>query len=183
MEITIIRSRRKTLALQIAADGRVIARAPMRMPEAEIRRFCEEKRQWIESKRQQVLGERRQADEQGIFTAEELQRLTARTRSLVTQRAAYYAPLLGVTYARISVRRQHSRWGSCGTNGNLSFHCLLALMPSEVADYIVVHELCHRKQMNHSPAFWREVARILPNYGAARQWLKTEGRVLMRRLP
>ena len=183
MEITITRSRRKTLALQIKADGRVIVRAPMQMPESEIRRFCAEKRQWIESKQQQIRNEQHQAADRGIFTEEELTRMAARTLSLVTQRAAYYAPMIGVTYAQIAVRRQRTRWGSCAANGNLSFHCLLALMPPEAVDYIVVHELCHRRHMNHSPAFWQEVARILPDNAAARQWLKTEGRILIRRLP
>ena len=88
---------------------------------------------------------------------------------------------MGVTYGRITIRNQKTRWGSCSSKGNLNFNCLLMLTPPEVIDYVVVHELCHRKEMNHSKAFWDEVAHVLPDYEKARLWLKTEGDMIMRR--
>ena len=81
------------------------------------------------------------------------------------------------------MRRQRSKWGSCSSAGNLNFNCLLLLAPLEVLDYVVVHELCHRLEMNHSPRFWAEVRRVLPDYEAARGWLREEGGSLMARLP
>ena len=74
---------------------------------------------------------------------------------------------MGVTYGRISIRAAKTRWGSCSGEGNLNFHWKLILMPLEILDYVVVHELAHRKQMNHSPLFWAEVEKVLPDYKAA----------------
>ena len=82
---------------------------------------------------------------------------------------------MGVDYGRITIRNQKTRWGSCSAKGNLNFNCLLMLMPTEVIDYVVVHELCHLKEMNHSNAFWREVKQVLPDYRKQVKWLKDEG--------
>ena len=94
---------------------------------------------------------------------------------------AYFAKQIGATYGRITIRNQKTRWGSCSSKGNLNFNCLLMLAPSEVIDYVVVHELCHRKEMNHSKAFWSEVEKVLPDYKAHVKWLKDEGGNIMRR--
>ena len=96
---------------------------------------------------------------------------------------AYYAPIVGVSYGRITIRSQRSRWGSCSSNGNLNFNCLLMLVPPGVLDSVVVHELCHRKEMNHSPRFYAEVLRVLPDYRERDRWLKENGAMLMARLP
>jgi predicted metal-dependent hydrolase len=86
---------------------------------------------------------------------------------------------VGVDYRRITIRSQKTRWGSCSSSGNLNFNCLLLLAPPEVLDYVVVHELCHRKEMNHSPRFWAEVGRVLPDYKKRNKWLKENGSRLM----
>ena len=78
---------------------------------------------------------------------------------------------------------QRTRWGSCSSKGNLNFNCLLMLCPEDVRDYVVVHELCHRKELNHSPRFWAEVAKVLPGYAVQRKWLKESGGTIIRRLP
>ena len=83
---------------------------------------------------------------------------------------------------RISIRHPKGRWGSCNIKGNLSFNCLLMLAPPEVRDYVVVHELCHFLQMNHSPAFWAEVRRAFPGYEAPYNWLSENGRFLLERI-
>ena len=83
--------------------------------------------------------------------------------------------MVGVTVGRVTIRNQKTRWGSCSTKGNLNFNCLLMLCPEEVRDYVVVHELCHRKELNHSARFWAEVEKILPDYCIKRKWLKEHG--------
>ena len=82
---------------------------------------------------------------------------------------------MGVSYGSITVRDQKTRWGSCSAKGNLNFNWKLVLMPEEILEYVVVHELAHRLQMNHSTEFWDEVEKILPDYRKRRQWLKENG--------
>ena len=88
------------------------------------------------------------------LTAEELRALSDKAREVIAARVAYYAPRIGVTYGKITIRRQRTRWGSCSSRGGLSFNCLLMLAPPEALDSVVVHELCHRKEMNHSDRFY-----------------------------
>lgn len=171
----IIRSDRKTIAIQITPKGEVIVRCPRRMADADVQTFLEQKRAWI----QKQLSQCKPAEP---FSQAELNRFRQQTRSLVTQLAAHYAPIVGVDYGRITVRAQRTRWGSCSSKGKLNFNCLLALVPAQVADYIVVHELCHRREMNHSPRFWAEVEKVLPDYRSCEQWLKRHGRDLIARL-
>ena len=101
---------------------------------------------------------------------------------VVPGRVAHFASLVGVNYGRITIRNQRTHWGSCSSKGNLNFNCLLMLAPAEVLDYVVVHELCHRKEMNHSARFWTEVEKVIPDYKVHEKWLKTEGSRLMRRM-
>ena len=99
-------------------------------------------------------------------------------RQRITRRVEYFAPLVGVTYNRIFIKEQKTRWGSCSSLGNLNFNWKLILLDEELLDYVVVHELAHRKQMNHSPTFWVEVERVLPDYRERRRWLKNWGQTV-----
>lgn len=174
----VIRSSRKTIAIQITSAGEVLVRCPRRMKTENIRRFVESKTDWVEKHvRKQISVPKLPA-----FTDGEIEDLAQQALRVLPERAAYFAPLVGVTYGRITIRNQRTRWGSCSSEGNLNFNCLLMLTPAEVQDYVVVHELCHRKEMNHSAAFWAEVERVLPDYRAQRQWLKDNGVALIGRL-
>lgn len=183
MEYELIKSKRKTACIQIKADGRVIVRVPNRMPKKEIDRFISEKQDWIEMTRQEMLAKQAEKANQPKLTEKELKALTDQARMELTKCCEYYAPIIGVNYNRIAIRKQQTRWGSCSSKGNLNFNCLLMLAPEEVRDYVVVHELCHRKQMNHSPLFWALVENVLPNYKDLRKWLKQNGSDLMAKLP
>lgn len=174
----IIRSGRRTIAIEITSDGEVLVRCPRRMGTDAIYAFVQSKSQWIAGH----LEKRKVQPRVHALTGGELQDLVQKARELLACRVAYYAPLVGVTYGKVAVRRQRSLWGSCSDKGNLSFNCLLMLTPPEVADYIVVHELCHRKEMNHSAKFWAEVARVLPDYRERQVWLRENGPGLMKRL-
>ena len=178
MEYEIIRSRRKTLSVQVKGN-RITVRAPLRTSDAEIRRFLEEHRGWLEK---HILKAR--AAEQakvGIrkLTKEELNDLKKQAKKAIPERAAYWAPVIGVKYNRIAIRCQRTRWGSCSAKGNLNFNCLLMLTPPGVLDSIVVHELCHLKHMNHSKRFYAEVTKALPEYRERQKWLKEHGEALL----
>lgn len=96
-------------------------------------------------------------------------------KQVIEGRALYFAEMMGVTFGRITLRDQKTRWGSCSKEGNLNFNWRLLLMPPEYLDYVVVHELAHRKHMDHSREFWSEVERIYPRYRKLRKWLKDNG--------
>lgn len=119
----------------------------------------------------------------GRLTMEDIRSLAGEAMRVIPERVAYYAPLVGVTYGRITIRNQRSRWGSCSAKGNLNFNCLLMLAPPEVMDSVVVHELCHRKEMNHSSRFYALVRKAFPEYDRWHGWLKEHGSELIKRLP
>lgn len=172
-----IRSARKTIAIQITSAGEVVVRCPNRMRKADVQQFVESKRGWIErhlSKPRPVCPP---------FTAEELDALAKQARTALPIRVAEFASRMGISYGRITIRSQRTRWGSCSGKGNLNFNCLLMLVPAEVRDYVIVHELCHRKELNHSARFWAEVEQVLPDYQIQRRWLKDHGNELIGRLP
>ncbi len=177
--VELIRSRRRTMALQLKADGTVVVRAPIWVGTAQARRFVEEHRDWIEKQ----LEKRASAPQAEPLSETELKALKKQAREDLSRRAEHFAPLLGVRYERISIRCQRTKWGSCSSRGNLNFNCLLMLAPEAVRDYVVVHELCHRLEMNHSPRFWALVECVLPEYRESRAWLRKNGDALMARAP
>ena len=172
----VIRSNRRTISLQIKPDGAVLVRCPLRLPEREVVAFVESKRAWLEKHL------RRQGPVEKL-TPEQLLRLANQAKPDLAARVERLAPLVGVSWERITIRSQRTRWGSCSGKGNLNFNCLLMLAPEQVRDYVVVHELCHRREMNHSARFWALVEKILPNYTLSRKWLKDHGDSLIARLP
>ena len=178
----IIRSRRKTLGIQISGPDEVTVRAPLHMPEGEIRRILEQQRGWIESHLEKAarLAEVRNA--QPALTEQEIRTLANAATAAIPLKVRHWAGRIGVRYGRITIRNQRTRWGSCSTAGNLNFNCLLMLCPENVIDYVIVHELCHRKEMNHSPRFWDLVASVLPDYKASRKWLKEHGPAVLSRM-
>lgn len=173
----VIRSARRTLAVQITADGQVLVRSPYFVSNRQIANFVKSKEVWIEKHLQ------KEKEPVNKLTQGQQQALKNCAKREIPERVAYYASLLGVTYGRITIRHQKTRWGSCSAKGNLNFNCLLMLAPSRVLDYVVIHELCHRKEMNHSPAFWVLVERFCPDYRQSRKWLKENGVGLMARIP
>ncbi len=181
-DIKIIKSKRKTISLQIKPDGNIELRAPMQMKDVQIQEFVRRKSNWIEKHLLAVKEHQQQMSQIKLLTTEEIHDLANQALEVITKRVNYFAEIIGVTYGMITIRNQKSRWGSCSGKGNLNFNCLLMLAPMEVLDYVVVHELCHRKEMNHSPKFWAEVAQILPDYEKQKLWLKEHGEEIMIRM-
>ena len=96
-------------------------------------------------------------------------------RTVFTERVELYAQKYGFEYAKIRISSARTRWGSCSSKGTLSFTWRLVMAPLEIVDYVVVHELSHLREHNHSKAFWAQVAAILPDYKSRRKWLKVNG--------
>lgn len=182
-EYRLIRSQRKTVAIQITGEGEVLVRAPKRCSQAFIEQFLTEKQEWIKRQTQRVSSHREeirpmvQAVE--ALGEAELRFHRSRARALLLEKTQAYAALMGVSYGRVTVRQQKTRWGSCSRSGNLSFNWRLVFAPEAVMDYVVIHELCHRTQMNHSPKFWALVEEFMLDYKRHRDWLRMYGDALL----
>jgi len=176
---TLIRSQRKTISIHIKPNGDVEVRCPKRCSRREADAFVQSKRDWIE-KHLTAMAERPVLP---VLSPEEIRELANRAAEILPGRVHRFAQQMGISYGRITIRSQKTRWGSCSAKGNLNFNCLLMLMPQEVQDYVVIHELCHRKELNHSAAFWTEVETYCTDYRTHRKWLKDNGGSLIARLP
>ena len=182
LQLNIIYSSRKSIAIELKTDG-IIVRAPKGMSRRRINAFLLEKRGWIEKHLAKMQERKALIEAQQPFTMDEIKALADRALIVIPEKVKRYAAMVGVDYGRITIRNQRTRWGSCSSKGNLNFNCLLMLFPDEVIDYVVVHELCHRKHMNHSAEFYAEVERVFPEYRRCRKWLKENGGVYLSRLP
>lgn len=179
-EVRVVRSWRRSISLQVTPAGEVVVRVPRGTGTAAIERVLAERAAWLEKHMQQQRAQARQAAETAL-TPQDLAALSELAKQALPPLVREYAARMGVNYGKISVRCQRTLWGSCNREGNLSFNCLLLLAPKEVQTYVVVHELAHRRHMDHSPAFWSEVARVLPDYAASRRWLRENGGLLLQR--
>lgn len=166
------RSKRKTLMIQMTDSVQLLVKAPIEMSEREIYRFLKQKTFWIYKRAKQV---REKKDTRVLRTEKELIALKEQARMVLTAKTDEYAKQIGVAYTKIRIGNQKTRWGSCSSRGTISYNWRLIMMPEAIMDYVVVHELCHLKEMNHSVRFWKLVASILPDYQECREWLKKNG--------
>ncbi len=177
--VNVVYSSRKSLGLEIREGGREPARVPLRTSNIQVRNFIQQRSPWIVEKwfiMNQREEEKRNRPQPDYVKDPGLERsYREQAARILGERTAYFAQLMGVTYGKITIRAAKTRWGSCSAKGNLNFHWKLVLMPPEVLDYVIVHELAHRREMNHSPRFWAEVEHVLPDYRERRRWLKENG--------
>ena len=181
-EYEIIYSSRKTIAVQVTRDGRVLVRSPRNCSAGYIDSFVSKNESWV-LKHLALAEERKELDggpppSAPPLSAKDRSRYIEIARDIFTRKTEYYARIMGVSFGRISIREQKTRWGSCSSKGNLNFNWRLILAPEEVLDYVVVHELAHRREMNHSKAFYAIVESVLPDYRRAQKWLKDNGQSL-----
>jgi len=174
IEYKVIRSNRKTVAIQVDREG-VVVRAPHYIRDKEIDEIIEKKRIWIEKHRAAFLNQENSTVNFAPLSQEQVRELTEKACKVIPQKVRCYAAKIGVDYGRVTIRSQRTRWGSCSSKGNLNFNCLLMLLPDEIIDSVVVHELCHRKRMNHSAKFYAEVEKHFPEYKKCSEWLKENG--------
>jgi len=173
MKYTLIRSSRKTIAIHIKTGGEVEVRAPLRCPVREIELFVQAKHAWIAQKQQLIVA--REAARPQLSPEIETQ-CRARAKEHLSARVAYFSNIMDVAPTQVKINGAKSRWGSCSSKGNLNFSWRLMLAGEDVIDYVVVHELAHLREMNHSPRFWAIVAEVLPNY----KYLKAQLKLLPR---
>lgn len=184
MNTEIIKSRRRTIELQICTDGHIRVRAPFYMTDTEITDFLNKKTNWIDKHRTRMKERQQMKAQKPVrrLNPQDIRALADQAMQIIPDKVRFYAEKIGVDYGRVTIRNQKTRWGSCSAKGNLNFNCLLMLTPEDVLDYVVIHELCHRKEMNHSPRFWSEVAKIMPDYKNSKIWLKENGNDIIRRM-
>lgn len=206
---TLIRSKRKTICIQINREAEVIVRAPKRVPAATIEQFLREKEVWITGKRAEMLRLKQSREDFDIQPGDSIlylgrpyavkfhsgkkalfdgncflipqdagsikAELIACYRQLalryLCERTEWFAQKMGVSPASVSITAAKTRWGSCSSKGRIHFSFLLIMAPPDAVDYVVVHELAHLLEMNHSARFWSVVAGTLPDYAQRRQSL------------
>jgi predicted metal-dependent hydrolase len=170
MNYEIIYSKRKTLCLQIKRDGRVIIRCPYRTSKERIESFYNSHLEWVEKKVEAVKKRMVPINELSDTDIEQLKR---KAWEYIPSRVDYFASIMGVTPANVSINRAKTRFGSCNSKKRLNFSCNVMRYPIEAIDYVIVHELAHIKELNHSKRFWGIVESILPDYKERQRILKT----------
>ena len=170
-------ARRRTYGLQINKPGELIVRLPARGTTAEANKYVASKEKWIQNSMDKL--QQRAPKIVAPIDAEQVEKLATAALKAIPVMVKKYAKIMGVTYNGITIRNQKTRWGSCSSKGNLNFNCLLMLAPVPVQEYLVIHELAHRLEMNHSAQFWQIVRHYMPDYRVQEQWLKTEGSKLI----
>ena len=209
----VIRSNRKTIALQINENAEIIVRAPHHVSQKRIHQFIEEKEAWISKTQQKMLARQEEIEQNSEFKdGKEILflgigykvKLVHNTRAItihdtvfefpadliehapevlphwykrmaykiIPPKVAYYAESLGLNYSKVGITSAKKRWGSCNSKGSINFSYRLIMTPPGIIDYVIVHELMHLREMNHSPRFWAHVESVIPDYKKRRKWLK-----------
>lgn len=174
MKVTIIKSRRKTIAIQVNSDLSVTVRAPYGVTEKYIEEFLNKNEAWISKQMNEIKVKKKSVESGNVenVTLDKIKALADQALEIIPTRVEYFARIIGVTYGNITIRNQKTRWGSCSSKGNLNFNYQLYYLPDELLDYVVIHELAHRRYMDHSKEFWDEVEKYCPDYRERRQQLK-----------
>ena len=169
MEYTLVRSGRKTLAIEVTREARIVVRAPLRCPQPRIDAFVESRRAWIEA---DLTRQKERLASHPPLTDAEVEALRQKAKAYLPGRVAYWAARMGLAPAAVKITAARTRFGSCSSQNTLCFSLYLMQYPPEAIEAVVVHELCHMRQRNHSPAFYAEVARWLPDYREREKLLK-----------
>ena len=168
MEYEIVYSNRRTLSLNIKR-GALIVRAPFNAKKRDIEKLISEHRDWIDK---HLAISKRKEELYSSLEDDDIKRLKKLAKTILPKKAKCFAEMMGVNYGRITITSARGRFGSCSSAGNIAFSYRLMLYPEEAIDYVVVHELAHRREMNHSPAFYKIVAAVFPDYKRRAKLLK-----------
>lgn len=165
IQYQLIRSNRKTITITINTDGTILVKAPNSVSKKRIDEIVKNKSDWITTRLEHQKSRR-------TFTEEEITYYRKKAKTAFAERLHFYESQIGVHANGLRIKDQKTRWGSCSSKGNINLNWRLILAPQEVMDYVIIHELCHLKEMNHSKAFWDLVEAHCPDYKKQKQWLK-----------
>ena len=163
----------KGIKISIKPGGDVVVTKPKRVSKRAAQKVIEENIEWIKD-RVEKTKDKNPMREQLKGSKKEYEKYKKQALKLAKERVEFFSKLYKLNPSRVSIRNQSTRWGSCSSKKTLSLHYKIAKIPKDLADYIIVHELCHLKEMNHSKRFWKLVAQTMPNYKQKRKLLKTE---------
>lgn len=165
-----VSKRARHMRLAVYCDGAVVVTAPWWVGQSKVEQFVAHKSRWILDK----LNYFKRFDGQVFFKRSKRDFLEqkAAALALVQARVAHFNTLYNFTFKRIAVKNPKTRWGSCSKKGNLNFNYRLVHLPERLVDYVVVHELCHLQEFNHSRKFWELVGKTIPNYVELKRELK-----------
>ena len=161
IEYTVLRSRRRTIALQVTREAQVVVRAPLYAAEADIRHFVLAHEDWLSC---QLARQRERLSAHPPRSPEEQEALRRQAKAQLPDMVRHWAQEMGVTPTGLKITSARTRFGSCSGKNSLCFSLYLMQYPPEAIDYVVVHELAHIRHKDHSPAFYAEVSRYLPDY-------------------
>lgn len=168
-----VSKRARRMRLAIYCDGSFVVTAPRYASENIIEQFIIQKSQWIIEKLEYFKSFSGQVFTKG--TKKDYIKYKEQALALAQNRIESFNKFYGFKFNKVSIKNQKTRWGSCSKKGNLNFNYKIFLLPERPADYIIVHELCHLKEFNHSQKFWNLVAKTMPNYLALRTELRKRG--------
>jgi predicted metal-dependent hydrolase len=165
----------RKMKITIAGNGTVTLTIPPYIPYFAGKLFIKEQSVWIKNNLEKLPV----PSPTFSHTPAEIKALKKNARQIITTLVEHYTQLYQVRYRRIAIKDQRTLWGSCSRSGNLNFNWRITLAPERILHYVVVHEVCHLRELNHSKRFWDLVAQIIPEYKACRKWLRSEGRNLL----
>ena len=168
VQYRVVRSRRRTLAIEVRAGGEVLVRAPVFASDVEIRAFVQAEQDWVISHVHKMKGQA----PKGEWTQEETLRLCSEAHSILPALVERTAQAMGLHPVGITITAARTRYGSCSAKGRVSFSCYLMDSPLEAVEYVVAHELCHLRHMNHGPKFYALLEKFMPDWKARKKKLK-----------
>lgn len=165
--------RARRMRLAVYCDGSIVVTTPFDFQETLVERFIREKSSWLFSKI--AFFQQFQGNKIARYSQDDYLRYKQVAYELAVRKVNHFNAAHQFNFNRINIRNQKTRWGSCSKRGNLNFNYKIVLLPERLADYIIVHELCHLKEFNHSKKFWNLVAQTIPDYSRIRDDLKRGG--------
>lgn len=158
---TVIRSNRKSVAIQVGVDCSITVRAPLRISQKEIDNIMQDKKEWLEKA---IISQREKSKNAKTYTDDEIKLLRAKAKEVIPKKVEYYSAIMGVKPTAVKINSAKKRYGSCSGENSLNFSLYLMDKDERFVDYVVVHELAHIKHHNHSKDFYRFIEGFMPDY-------------------